>query len=362
MRILIIAPEQNPVPPLVGSSVEHCIYQIAKQIPSSHHVTIVSRWRRGYPKTSVYGNVKIIRVQGATTSAYLRNVLNVIQGRSYDVIQIDNRPRFIPAVRKLFPHTLISIFLHSTTFISPPVTSRRQAASDLSYASRIIGNSRSLHNHLIKTFPEQSRKVRFVHLGVNPQQFRPRRSRRDGSSPFVVLFAGRLIPRKGLPLLMKAVKLARRSVPRIKLVIAGGTAKSGYKVRLKRIASSLGIPVVFKGYVSRSRMPRLYNTADCFVCPSQGHEAFGLVNVEAMASGVPVIASRNGGIPEIVRHERNGLLVTNYHSPAAFAKQIASLAVNHAKADRLARQARRDVQQRFTWRMTAKQLLRLYKA
>ncbi|MFC5452458.1 glycosyltransferase family 4 protein [Paenibacillus aestuarii] len=360
MRILIIAPEQIPVPPPVGGSVEHCIFQIAKKISSKHSVTIVSRWRSGFPKKSIHGHITIIRVPGSTKKAYLNNVLQYIRYHRYDVIQIDNRPRFIPVIRRTFPHSKISLFLHSTTFISPPMTSVRQAASDLKYANLIIGNSRSLRSYLIKTFPSQSHKVRFVHLGVDLHAFRPRKMRKAKGRSFVILFAGRLIPRKGIPVLIKAVKIVRKTVPNARLSIAGGTGDPSYRLHLRRLASKLKIPVTFKGYVSRRSMPRFYNSGDCFVCPSQRHEAFGLVNVEAMASGTPVVASRNGGIPEIIQHQRNGLLVTKYTSPSAFAKQILIIARNRKKAKKLVRQARIDVQQRFSWRLTAKQLTGIY--
>ncbi|MFD0696923.1 glycosyltransferase family 4 protein [Paenibacillus sp. GCM10027628] len=360
MRILIIAPEQIPVPPPVGGSVEHCIYQIAKQISPKHSVTIVSRLRSTLPKKSVLGHVTIIRVPGATKKAYLSNVLSTIRGRHFDVIQIDNRPRFVHPVKKVFPNTPISVFLHSTTFISPPMTTIKQAAADLSGADRIVGNSRSLQNHLKKTFPSQSHKVRFVHLGVDLHQFKPRQKHKTNGQPFVILFAGRLIPRKGIPVLMKATQIVRRSVPNAKLVIAGGTGRPNYKAHLKRLAASLRIPVAFKGYVPRSKMPQFYASGDCFVCPSQGHEAFGLVNVEAMSSGIPTVASRNGGIPEIVQHGRNGLLVTKYRSPEAFAAQILVIAKNKERAKQLAKQARQDMLRRFSWKSTAKKLTGIY--
>jgi spore coat protein SA len=361
MHILIIAPEQIPVPPPVGGSVEHCVYQIARKISPKHTVTILSRQRANYPKKSTLGHITILRVPGANKHAYLSNVLKTVKGRSFDIIQIDNRPRFVHAVRKVFPHTPISVFLHSTTFISPPMTSRKQAASDLSGANRIVGNSLSLQNHLKRTFPTISHKVRYVHLGVNLDQFRPRKEKTTGSHrPFVILFAGRLIPRKGIPVLMKATQIVRRSIPSARLHIAGGTGKPSYKKYLKQLASSLRIPVTFKGYVPRSQMPSFYQSGDCFVCPSQGHEAFGLVNVEAMASGIPAIASRNGGIPEIIRHQHNGLLVTNYRSSEAFAKEIIKIAKDPSKAKRLAKQARLDVTNKFSWRSTASKLEKIY--
>ncbi|NEW06674.1 glycosyltransferase family 4 protein [Paenibacillus sp. SYP-B3998] len=360
MRILIIAPEQIPVPPPIGGSVEHCIYQIARKISTKHTVTIVSRWRSNYPEKSSHGHVTIIRVAGTTPKAYLANVLTTIKGHPYDVIQIDNRPSFVPAVKKIFPNTQISVFLHSATFISPPMTSQAKANSELHGADLIVGNSLSLQNHLKKKFPAHSSKVRFVHLGVDLDQFKPREQRKTVGKPFVILFAGRLIPQKGIPVLMKATQIVRKSVPHVKLVIAGGTGHPSYKQYLKRLAASLHIPVTFKGYVSRSQMPNFYASGNCFVCPSQKLEAFGLVNVEAMASGIPTVASRNGGIPEIIDHRSNGLLVTNYLSPQAFAKQIITIAQHPLIAKKLAKQARKDVIRRFSWKATANKLEKIY--
>jgi spore coat protein SA len=360
MHILIIAPEQIPVPPPVGGSVEHCVYQIAKKISSKHTVTIVSRWRPNYPRNSILGHVHIMRVTGTTKKAYLSNVIKKIKGHHYDIIQIDNRPRFVSDVRKAFPNTPISVFLHSTTFISPPMTSIKLANTDFNGANLLVGNSLSLQNHLKKTFPKHSKKVRYVHLGVDLHQFRPHQKGKTGSRPFTILFAGRLIPRKGIPVLMKATKIVRNTISSAKLVIAGGTGKPSYKQYLKQLAASLGVPTTFKGYVPRNKMPAFYASGDCFVCPSQGHEAFGLVNVEAMASGVPTVASRNGGIPEIIKHQRNGLLVTNYRSPEAFAKEMISIAKDSIKATRLAKQARQDVIRKFSWKKTANRLEAIY--
>lgn len=364
MRLLIIAPEQIPVPPSVGGSVEHCIYSIARRISGRHQVTIVSKWRPNYPRKSVIGNVTIVRVPGGSRDAYLRNVLQSVQGQRFDIVQVDNRPAFLKRVKHAFPATPLAIFLHSTTFISPPMTTTARAAADLRFADLIIGNSSSLRNVLMIRFPKERHKIHYVHLGVDVRQFRPLAGKRFDSkqpgSKFVVLFAGRLIPRKGIPVLMKAVRIARKSVPSVKLVIAGGTGTAAYKAYLKQLANQLHVPVEFKGYVSRSGMPGFYRSGDCFVCPSQGHEAFGLVNVEAMASGLPCIASRNGGIPEIVKHNRNGLLVTNYRSPEAFAQAIVKVARNPSLLQRLSLNARTDAVRLFSWGSTASKLEGIY--
>ncbi|WP_186446103.1 glycosyltransferase family 4 protein [Paenibacillus cremeus] len=368
MRLLIIAPEQLSVPPSVGGSVEHSIYSIAKNISSEHKVTILSKRRANLPYKSSLGNVTIIRVQGSTRDSYLRNALKKVAHRHYDMIQIDNRPRFVKRVRKVFPTTPIAVFLHSVTFISPPMTSLKQAANDLGYADLIIGNSSSLKKTILKRFPNLRNKVHYVHLGVNLKEYRPptlqvrihARRKHKVSGRFAILFAGRLIPRKGIPVLMKAVKTVQKSVPSVKLLVAGGTGKRAYKAYLQRLGQTLNIPVSFKGYVSRSEMPRFYWSGDCFVCPSQGLEAFGLVNVEAMASGLPCIASKNGGIAEIIKHDQNGLLVDDFSNPKQFAKQIIRVAHNSKIAKRLAKQAREDVLARFSWKNTANKLIKIY--
>lgn len=368
LHLLIIAPEAIPVPPVVGGSVENSLYQIAKHMPAHHRVTIVSRHKAGRPRVSVDGNVTILRVAGGRPMAYLARALAKVRGRQFDCVQVDNRPNFVPRVRRTFPNSRVALFLHSTTFVSQPMISRARCADDLGKAHLVIANSRSLLGWLQRRYPGIRGKLRYVHLGANLRQFRPpdsaqrsaARSEFGAGGRFTVLFAGRLIPRKGIPTLIRAMRIVRRTIPGSKLIIAGGTGKRAYVAKLKRLARSSGVPVRFQGYVSRSRMHRFYWAGDCFACPSQGHEAFGLVNVEAMAAGTPLVASRNGGIPEIVSHGENGLLVNAYRSPKSFAAQLLRIARNLAEADRMARKARQDAISRFGWDGTARKLAQLY--
>ena len=359
MKLLIIAPEQIPVPPPVGGSVENCIYQITKRISNEHQVTIVSLFRKNLPRKTVMNNTTILRVPGGSKRAYLKNVIRKVKGNAYDIIQIDNRPSFASAVRKAFPNTPIAVFMHSMTFVSSPMTTKRKANADLKCANLIIGNSKSLQKSLMNRFPAHKEKIKFVHLGVDTTKFRPRR--KSAIKPFRLLFAGRLIPRKGVPTLLRAVCIARKSVSSLRLSVAGGSLRSGYKAFLKRTARNLNIPVQFKGNLSRKQMPAFYRSGSCFVCPSQKHEAFGLVNVEAMASGLPVIASKIGGIPEIVQHGRNGFLVQKYREPSALAAHIVKLAKDSELHGRLSKQAREDALNRFSWKLTSTKLMEIYK-
>jgi len=122
-----------------------------------------------------------------------------------------------------------------------------------------------------------------------------------------LLFVGRLEQRKGLPVLLDAYGELRRRRQDVRLVVVGdGPMRWGYE----RYVESQGIPdVLFAGRISREDLPRAYAAADIFCSPASGRESFGIVLLEAMASGVPVIASAIPGFSQVVSSGEDGLLV-----------------------------------------------------
>lgn len=353
LKILMVATEQIPVPG--NGSVEICMFSIAKQFAKHHQVTIVSRLSSGLPRVSHYGNLTIVRVPSGGSRKYISSVLHYIRGKRFDMIQVDNRPHYMAQVKHAFPNTPVALFLHSLTFV--PRT--KSVAASMSRANLIIANSHSLKSNLTRMFPSQAHKIRMVHLGVDVDRFRPA-SGYEKSRSFHVLFVGRVIPRKGVSVLIKAVSIARKHRSDMKLTIVGG-GKPHYVKMLKSLARRYAVPAQFTGKISHRSIHKLYRKAHCFTCPSQKHEAFGLVNVEAMASGLPVIASDIGGIGEIVRHRSNGFLVSKYSSPDEHAKYILRVAQNKEMSAQLARQARQDAVNRFSWAQTASRLLSIYR-
>jgi len=363
MRIGIIAPEQFAVPG--NNSVEICILAIAKQLALRHQVTIVSRKMRGLAASDEIGGVQIIRLPADTPSLYLKGVLSYVRDGVFDIIQVDNRPHLMAAVRRNAPHTPVVLFLHSLTFA--PQTSR--TARSLEHADLIIANSRSLQQRLARRFPRKAQSIRVVPLGADLDRFTPvnpverqvfRQLYRLKPEEFTVLFVGRVIPRKGVPVLIRAVHALRRKLP-VRLLIAG-RGKPAYIRRLKGLARRLGVQVTFAGNIAHEEIHRLYQAADCFVCPSQRHEAFGLVNVEAMASGLPVIASNIGGIREIVASGVNGYLVDHYRNPLAFSGYLLLLGRNRVLAGQIGAQGRHAALKAFEWGHTAAQLEKVYEA
>lgn len=130
-----------------------------------------------------------------------------------------------------------------------------------------------------------------------------------------VLFVGRLEKRKGLTYLLRAWSLVRDAFPHARLLVVGA---GGHRLEYyQRYADARGWrEVVFAGYVSSDDLVRYYQTTDVFCAPSTGQESFGIVLLEAMAAGRPIVASRIPGYAEVVTDGGEGLLVPPRDPPA----------------------------------------------
>lgn len=170
-----------------------------------------------------------------------------------------------------------------------------------------------------RTLTKYSQKVRIISNGVDTRRFNPEvsgsgvREKYGLQESFVVLFVGALTRwhgYKGLDLLIEAFATASSWHPSMKLLVVGDGELAG---TYKSMASARGVAdkVRFAGGVEEEQIPMFYAACDVAVLPSRNSsEGFGLVLLEAMASGKPVIGSAVGGIPELIRNGGNGLLFT----------------------------------------------------
>jgi phosphatidylinositol alpha-mannosyltransferase len=123
-----------------------------------------------------------------------------------------------------------------------------------------------------------------------------------------ILFVGRLEKRKGLAYLLRAYPTLQRRVPRTRIIVVGHEGRHAQQYRNYAEAQGPG-NIVFTGSVSDADLPRYYATADVFCAPSTGGESFGMILVEAMAMGKPIVASGIVGYRQVVTHGVHGLLV-----------------------------------------------------
>lgn len=203
------------------------------------------------------------------------------------------------AISRMFGRRRCLAHLHGQTACSPVM--------DTIYGG-ILALSEFIRDDYLKTSTLDPKCAYIWYNCVDTQRFRPgppplalRTRLGFGDRDFVVLFCGRLDPDKGIHKLMEA--LALLPVPQIKLLIVGSpffgrTQQSSFLRRLEQQARALGNRVQFTGYIPNEDLPDYYRLADLVCVPTLVEEAAGLVAVEAMACGRPVLATRSGGMPE----------------------------------------------------------------
>lgn len=175
----------------------------------------------------------------------------------------------------------------------------------------------------------------------------------------LVLYVGRLVREKGLQTLLDAFEILLKENIRARLVIVGeGPVKE--ELMEKVLSNGMHDHVHFTGFVDEASLVSLYKSSDVFVLPSL-YEPFGIVALEAMASGVPVVVSDVGGLSEIVENGLNGLKV-----PAADSKSLAAalqlVLQDSTFAERLRNNAYQYVHEKFDWNYVACKTLEAYRA
>ncbi len=169
-----------------------------------------------------------------------------------------------------------------------------------------------------------------------------------------VLFLGRLEQRKGLKHLIRAFQQVRQEMPRARLIVVGdGRLRAGFERYVWR--HDMEGDVFFAGFVPAEERRRYFATCDVFCAPSTGQESFGIVLLEAMACGKPIVASNIAGYRDVLTNRREGLLVP-VKDPAAISDALVELLSNPARREELAEQGLRTVQQ-YSWSRVARWIL-----
>jgi glycosyltransferase involved in cell wall biosynthesis len=201
-----------------------------------------------------------------------------------------------------------------------------------------------------------------IHNGVDPDKYRPR----DGTpslakfgirKPFV-FFVGRLSRQKGVFDLLDAMEYVPKETT---LVLATGKPDTpGIEEELKRAVAGMENLVWIPQMLEDPDLVGLYNEAAVFACPSI-YEPFGIINLEAMACETPVVATRVGGIKEVVVDRETGLFVPP-GDPLRLGRAIARVLEDPALAVRMGKKGRRRVLKYFTWDRIAERTVRLYRS
>jgi glycogen synthase len=248
-------------------------------------------------------------------------------------------------------------------------------------ADAVIAVSESTKADVLRLFDVEPARVHVIHNGIDLEEYRERRDdavlRKHGIDPArpFVLFVGRITRQKGIIHLVRALP---RLDPGFQVVLCAGAPDtpeiaSGMKSAVEAAQRERPGVVWIEEMLPKEEIIPLYSAAGLFICPSI-YEPFGIINLEAMACGTPVVGSAVGGIPEVVVPGETGLLVPVEQMAAApfepvdaegFASDLAA-AINGLMADEKRRLAmgkasRRRVEERFSWEAVARRTAGLYR-
>ncbi|MBB4407213.1 glycosyltransferase family 4 protein [Agrobacterium radiobacter] len=324
----------------------------------------------GRPPVMLSAGEKMLSIRrNASFGALLRGAADVMavawqlsrEARHYDVICANSQKAlFVCALAaKLSRRPLVWILHDIVTDPAFSTTNRRASLAFARLFARLVAvNSEETGRAFIEAGGEAN-KVRIVYNGFDPARakvYEPGTAARlraelgFGPQPLVGLF-GRLSEWKGQHVFLEAIA----AMEGVQAVIVGGAlfGQEAYEARIREQASSLGLDgrVRFLGF--RSDVPDLMAAMDAVAHTSIVAEPFGRVVVEAMMCGRPVVATRGGGVTEIIRDGETGLLVPP-GEPSALAAALGRVLSDPALAERLAQKGREDVSQRFSLEETCR--------
>ena len=222
-------------------------------------------------------------------------------------------------------------------------------------ANAINCNSRAVHADLCRLVPELRQRSSVTYYGMETPAVAP--APRPRAEP-VVLAYGRLVAEKGFDVAIRAFAGVLRPFPSARLVLAG-TGAAEPELRHLVVELGIGAAVEFVGPVAPADVPALLNTASVVVVPSRWDEPFGLVALEAALMARPVVATRAGGLVEVVEHGVTGWL-TDKDDTLAIADALARLLGDPTAADRMGAMARERACGRFAWKPCVDEYERLY--
>jgi spore coat protein SA len=385
--VALIGPELFPIPPIRGGATELFVDRLAAHL-TRYRPVIIGPADPELPREEIRGQVEYRRIflnfgqqwlyrrYRHLLPLYDRRAAGLIRRISPDLVHVHNRPLLALNLKTWFPRLPVLLHMHNIYSI---LGKRERPAPDTPIpVDAFLACSNFVLEQERQRLGNGAKAHYVVYNGVDPAAFAPwwkrgaevktvRRQYGLGDEP-VVLFAGKIRESKGVGLLMAAMRRVWARLPQAALALAGGTefgrGRTGretpfFRQFREQVARAPG-RVLLTGFVPHEDMARTYLLGDVFAAPSQKPEGMPLVLLEAAACGLPIVTTRMGGIPEVVREGDNGLLLNNTQDPAELAEKILALLADAGLRRLLGGRGRELIEARFSWGRIAQEQEAVY--
>lgn len=394
-------------------SIEIWTYEVARRLSRHHEVIVYAKKGRNQKEFEYYERVQYRRMPVvadqkfaylqpiidkrllkfrnfrrplfASSLYYLTYALKVaedLKSEKCDVVHIHNFSQYAPIIKALNPKIKIALHMQCEwlTQLDRTMIGKRLKDVDL-----IIGCSEYVTEKIRRCFPQFSERCKTVPNGVDVNSFVNKNKYATPNKNRIkqLLFVGRISPEKGVHVLLDAFKQVVEHYPQVELKLIGGQGSLPFEFNValsddpkvkdlasfydgnyvshlrRKLSANVAGHVIFIGLVPHQQLINYYRDADVFVFPSVWNEPFGMPIVEAMAAGIPVVATKSGGIAEIVKDGENGLLVERGDA-SSLAKAILLLLSNEDLRKSMGEAGRKRAVKLFSWEKVVKSLLHLY--
>lgn len=375
MKIALICTEKLPVPAVAGGAVQIYIDGVLPYLAKQHNITVFSISHPSLPLEETRNGVRYVRLAANSGAEYISAIKSKLT-KDFDLIHVFNRPASVLELSRGLPGVRFSLSLHNEMFAAEKLQAPK-AEECISKVEFISTVSSFIANGVRRLYPGASGKLNVVYSGADAGSYKPNwsqeglanksrlKSKYKLQNHRVVLFIGRLSEKKGVHILLNAMKKVMSLNRDTALVIVGskwfGSNKSDdYTESLRKLSMSLSGPIVFTGFLPPSEVISHYNLGDVFVCSSQWNEPLARVHYEAMAAGLPIITTNRGGNAEVVSGKGNGIVIDDFSNPEVMADSISYLLNTPSKAVEMGKAGRRLVETTYNWERVAADLLRLF--
>lgn len=373
MKILMVSPGRLPVPAIRGGAVETLIDELLcyNETYTRHEITVLAVYDRQAAeraKAFRYSKWMFVRtgklLQELTDRHWIPyrwlavlfclKAIKKLKKEQFDCIVIQNELASGRFLKKLIPGRYI-YHSHNDTLKASAV----KDAAFLRECEKVIMISGFLENQWRKKagLTNMQKVSNGIDLSVFDREkclAAGRKLRKQygiGDQEIVVVFAGRLVPDKGIGELLQAMRLLRGKNVRLMVLGASlfeGSSENAYVRRLRKLSEPCRDRIIFTGYIPHDRMPEYYAMADIGCVPSVWEEPFGLTAVEQMAMGLPMVATDSGALPEIIDESCGYLVTRDSKLSRRLAGCIRALAEDAEKRSRMGKNAEAIARSRFS--------------